>query len=147
MNKKLTPFLLLLILALLVFILRRCSGDVSNERGEKKSGQNIPAKKRGFNRNVQQLEYTAHALCRMDCRKISGADVKEIMQVGKINYRKSDLQDKPCPTYALEGYTNENEHLRIVFAQCNEKTKVVTTINLDEEVECHCPGDENKVKR
>ena len=66
------------------------------------------------------------------------------MEKGKINYRKSDLQDTPCPTYALEGYTGDKEHLRVVFAQCNTITKVVTCINLDEEFACDCPGDQRK---
>ena len=82
----------------------------------------------------------------MQCRKISQAEVEEIMQDGKINYAKSDVNDKPCPTYALEGITNDNQRVRIVFAQCDFKTKVVTSIDLDTDWECHCPGDDDKYK-
>ncbi len=41
---------------------------------------------RGFDRRVSYIEYTEHAKCRMQCRKISQAEVEEIMRDGKINY-------------------------------------------------------------
>lgn len=143
MNKnKIAPYILLILLALLVLVLRRCMGDRKEPTRNSTKRNTSGGRNRGFDRTVNYLEYTQHARCRMDCRKISQADVKEIMQEGNINYRKSDVKDKPCPTYALEGYTDDREHLRVVFAQCATKTKVVTCINLDEEFECHCPGDD-----
>ena len=60
---------------------------------------------KGFDRRVSYLEYSNHARCRMQCRKISQAEVEEIMRDGKINYNKSDLQNARCPRYALEGVT------------------------------------------
>ena len=98
----------------------------------------------GFDRRTSFLEYTKHATCRMDCRQITAAEVQDIMQKGTINYRKSNVKAHPCPTYALEGYTSDNQHVRIVFGQCDKKTKVITCIDLDKEWQCHCPGDENK---
>jgi hypothetical protein len=29
----------------------------------------------------------------------------------------------------------------VVFAQCDDETKVVTCYNLEEDFDCHCPGD------
>jgi hypothetical protein len=82
----------------------------------------------------------------MECRHISQAEVEHIMQIGKINYNKSDLQNTRCPRYAVEGITDDNQRVRIVYAQCNEKTEVVTVIDLDTEWQCHCPGDDDKYK-
>ncbi|HET6724142.1 MAG TPA: DUF4258 domain-containing protein, partial [Chitinophagaceae bacterium] len=84
------------------------------------------------------------AKCRMECRKISQSEVEEIMQAGKINYNKSDLKNARCPRYAVEGVTADNQKVRIVFAQCNEKTQVVTVIDLNTEWTCNCPGDDKK---
>jgi hypothetical protein len=70
--------------------------------------------------------------------------VEDIMQNGKINYNKSDVKNARCPRYAVEGITVDDQKVRIVFAQCNEKTNVVTVIDLDTEWECHCPGDDKK---
>jgi hypothetical protein len=93
----------------------------------------------GFDRDTDYLEYTKHAKCRMECRRISEAEVKEIMEKGAINYRKSNVKAHPCPVYALEGVTSEDDQrVRIVFAQCNGKTKVVTCIDLDNEFKCAC---------
>lgn len=80
----------------------------------------------------------------MKCRKISQAEVEEIMQDGKINYNKSDLKNARCPRYALEGITRDRQDVRIVFAQCNEKTEVVTVIDLGNDWTCNCHGDDNK---
>ncbi|MDQ3844533.1 MAG: DUF4258 domain-containing protein [Bacteroidota bacterium] len=93
---------------------------------------------------MSYIEYTQHALCRMDCRHISKSDIADIMRTGEINYKKTNLHDRPCPTYAVQGYTNDGEHLRVIFAQCENRTKVITCFNLNEDFECHCPGDEKK---
>ncbi len=143
MNKKWLPFLLILILGIALFLVRKFRNDDTSgtarkiEKGTSKVNRNY-----GFDRRVSYLEYTEHAKCRMKCRKITQAEVEEIMKDGKINYSKSDVKDKPCPIYALEGITNDNQKVRIIFAQCDYKTKVVTSIDLNQDWECHCPGDD-----
>lgn len=93
----------------------------------------------GLNRHASHLVYTKHARCRMDCRKIDESEVKEILEKGTINNDKSDPADKPCPSYALEGTTHDNQRVRIVFASCNtDEVKVVTCIDLDTDWECAC---------
>jgi hypothetical protein len=82
----------------------------------------------------------------MECRHISELEVEETMQEGKINYKKSDIRNSRCPRYAIEEITKDDQHIRVVFAQCNDYTEVVTVIDLDTEWTCHCPGDDNKYK-
>jgi len=146
--KKATPYVLLVVLALLVFIIRNCSssGKPSGRREHPRPAATDEVNRnRGFDRRTGFLEYTKHAQCRMECRHVTPEEVQDIMQHGEVNYRKSETGGRPCPTYALEGYTQqEHQHLRIVFAQCDYKTKVVTCIDLDTDFECHCPGDGNK---
>lgn len=84
------------------------------------------------------LKYTRHARCRMDCRKIDESEVEYIVRFGKVNLRKSDPKDAPCPTYSLEGITKDNQEVRIVFADCPGSTKVITAIDLGEDHKCHC---------
>jgi len=86
----------------------------------------------------KRLVYTAHAKCRMGCRYIDKSEIDFIRKEGKINYRKSDMQDKPCPTIAKEGRTKDGQMVRIVFAECDRETKVVTAIDLEENHKCHC---------
>ncbi len=124
-----TLSLLLILVLLVVFIYKRWQEPV---RGEL------------FDRTPSSLIYTKHALCRMNCRHISREDIAEIMKKGIIHLGKSDRFDKPCPTYALQGETSDGEKLRVIFAQCEKETKVITCYNLEEEFECHCPGDEKK---
>lgn len=129
-------FLLLLVLAVL-FV----------QKWKDLSKDNDALRQRGFDRRTSTLEYTKHARCRMDCRHITETDINEIMLDGEINYAKSDLRDEPCPTYALQGHTTDGQYLRVVFAQCESETKVVTCYDLEKDFECHCPGDEKKNKR
>lgn len=87
----------------------------------------------------EELVYTKHANCRMDCRTISKAEVEDILYNGKVNWEKTRKNDQPCPSYALEGNTADGQRVRIVFADCNNATKVVTAIDLENEYDCYCP--------
>jgi len=84
------------------------------------------------------LYYTKHALCRMDCRYITEDHVTYVLTNGGVNYSKSKVHDAPCPSYALEGDTEDGRYLRIVFAKCDSLTKVVTAIDLNKNHYCDC---------
>jgi Domain of unknown function (DUF4258) len=85
------------------------------------------------------LIYTRHARCRMDCRHISEADIREVLREGHVNEAKSQQNQRPCPTYAIEDRRNsDGVHLRIVFAKCDNMVKVVTCIDRDDEFSCDC---------
>ena len=103
--------------------------DVTNDK--QKDPASDVNRNRGFDRRISYIEYTEHAKCRMQCRNISQAEVEEIMKDGKINYNKSDVNAKPCPAYAVEGITKDDQRVRIVFGQCDFKTKVITCIDLE----------------
>ena len=129
--KKRSVFLPLVLLALvfIAFLVRRW---------------NEPERKEAFDRKPAKVVYTKHALCRMDCRRISKEEIAEIMQKGAINFNRSNRMDRPCPTFALQGRTSSGEKLRVIFAQCPEQTNVITCYNLEVDFECHCPGDDKK---
>ena len=84
------------------------------------------------------LIYTKHALCRMKCRQIDESEIQEIIAAGTVNQNKSNANDQPCPTVALEGTSHDNQQLRIVFARCGDQVKVVTCIDLKNNYECDC---------
>jgi len=144
LNKKWIPYLIIIVMAIVLFFIRKNKQD-DTPKPKITTGKRDAAainRNRGFDRRVSYIEYTEHAKCRMQCRKISQDEVEEIMKEGKINYAKSDVNDRPCPTYALEGITKDNQRVRIIFAQCDYKTKVITSIDLNTDWECHCPGDD-----
>ena len=85
-----------------------------------------------------QIILTKHARCRMDCRHITIKEIHEILDDGTINYSKSEPDAHPDPKYALEGYTEEKQHLRIIIAPENDKLIVVTCIELGVEWQCDC---------
>ncbi len=154
MNKKWLPYILMALMVVAILVIKKCSEsrvpdpppDVTNTDKPKDPASNPTNRDRGFDRRIGYLEYSNHANCRMKCRKISKAEVEEIMQEGKINYDKSDVNNARCPRYAVEGITKDDQRVRIVFAQCNDKTVVVTVIDLETDYACHCPGDDDKYK-
>jgi hypothetical protein len=80
--------------------------------------------------SYQRLEYTRHGACRMACRGITEQEIKALLKTGKINYDKSNVHDQPCGTYAVEGATKDGQQVRIVIADCDTISKVVTAIDL-----------------
>ena len=85
-----------------------------------------------------RLIYTKHARCRMDCRKIDEAEVREILERGRINNAKSEPAGRPDPKYAMEGKTRDNQEVRIVFAPTKKGVVVVTVIDLGTDWTCNC---------
>lgn len=150
LNKKWLPRILILLMVVAVIVAKTCKYSnyshrkpgVTTNDNRKDPASNKTGRDKAFDRRTVLLEYSNHAKCRMQCRHISQAEVEEIMRDGEINYNKSDLQNDRCPRYAVEGITQDNQNVRIVFAQCNEKTEVVTVIDLNTEWSCHCPGDD-----
>ena len=125
-KSRATLSLIIVLLLLFVFVYKRWQEPVRHE---------------AFDRHPAHLYYTKHALCRMDCRHITKEEINEIMRKGIINFNKSFRNDRPCPTFALQGQTSDGDKLRVIFAQCSDETKVVTCYNLEQDFECHCPGD------
>jgi hypothetical protein len=148
--RKTAPLLLVLVVIVAVFIVIRLRTNSSSVKDQttfnRESSSNSVNRDRGFDRRVSYLHYSNHATCRMQCRHITREEVEEAMRDGKINYNKSDIRNSRCPRYALEEVTKDNQRVRIVFAQCNTYTEVVTVIDLDTKWTCDCPGDDNKYK-
>jgi Domain of unknown function (DUF4258) len=84
------------------------------------------------------LVLTRHARCRMDCRHITTKEIHEILDSGTINYSKSEPDARPDPKYAVEGYTSERQHLRIILAPEGDKLVIITCIELGVEWACSC---------
>lgn len=133
--KKAGPYIFLLLLFFIAAWL--VNGDSNIEsNSENKTTQ---TDKQGLNRNPQQINYSKHARCRMDCRKVSEIEVEELLQDGTINYKKSDLKGESCrKKYAVEGISRDKQKLRIIFAPCADEVTVVTVIDLQTEWECEC---------
>ena len=138
MNRKWWPILIVLPLVAVVFFIIYRQGNNGDNRPPTSVNRD-----RGFDRRTEILKISNHARCRMKCRQISMQEIEQIMREGKINYKKSDLRASRCPRYAVEGRTNDNQRVRIIFAQCNVNTTVVTVIDLETEWSCDCPGDEH----
>ena len=92
-----------------------------------------------LNRHPSKIHYSRHARCRMGCRFVDESEVKEILDQGRINFSKSDLQRDAChKRYALEGTSHDKQKLRIIVAECHDELTVITVIDLGNEWPCQC---------
>ena len=150
MIKKYLPFFILIAAAFLLFFIKK------NQRGNMlqkySTGQaenritmsaSLPSKEKGndeqgIKRNANNIIFSKHAKCRMDCRKIGELEVKEILKNGILNSKKIQ-SNKRGKTYIIEGYTYDKQLVRIVFApKGNHSLVVVTVIDLETEWACDC---------
>ena len=88
--------------------------------------------------NGKIVEIADHAACRMDCRKVSKEDVRQVLLKGKQNDEKSEPNHPSCPRFVLESKTNNKEALRIVIADCEDKAILITVIDLKNNYKCDC---------
>ncbi|QEC66399.1 DUF4258 domain-containing protein [Panacibacter ginsenosidivorans] len=142
--KKALPLILLVVLAVIALSLKQCNNITNDVRPTIKNKKQTDTtqqdySKRGLNRNPSHINYSKHARCRMDCRHIDEAEVKQILREGKINYTKSELKGEDCKKkYAVEGNTKDDQKVRIIFAPCADEVTVVTVIDLGKEWVCDC---------
>ena len=135
-SNRYAPLVAIIILVIALAIVKQCSP----KKNDTKTRTETTANSRGFNRNPSAINYSKHARCRMDCRKITESEVQAILKSGTINYSKSELGNLPdCKKkYALEGNTNDGQRVRMIFAPCQTEVTVVTVIDLGQEWPCAC---------
>ena len=135
---KLFPFLLLLGLAVVAIGIKQCK-QIPDKKSSIQITEVTDKQPRGLNRNPSHINYSKHAKCRMACRHIDEAEITDLLKNGTINYKKSELQGENCrKKYAVEGYSKDRQHLRLIFAPCGDEMTVVTCIDLDQEWTCDC---------
>ena len=150
MLKKYLPYILLIAAALFLFFVKKNQRGATSQKTKTEQTEDrvtVPAvlptdekqdEVEGFNRNTENLIFSKHAKCRMDCRKIDESEIREILKNGQINYKKIQ-NDKRGKTYPVEGYTHDKQHVRIVFApKGDDALVVVTVIDLETEWKCDC---------
>ncbi len=147
--KKILPIVLLVLMAIAAIALKRCNSHDAKlpvptpRQSNPKPTTNGATVQQDDNlkldRNAAEFYFTKHARCRMKCRQITQQEIKDILINGTVNYNKSNLQDPRGATYALEGYTKDKQHVRVIFAPKQSHLTVVTVIDIDEEHDCSCP--------
>jgi len=136
MNKKIVPYLVLLVAALFLYWVK------TNQRGKQKDIKRIHVEtdvtNENFDRHPTKIIYSKHAKCRMDCRHIDESEVQQILEKGELNRSKIETSAKGT-SYPLEGITHDGQKVRIVFAPKEDGTTiVVTVIDLETEFKCAC---------
>lgn len=126
------------LLTVLFLFYKQCKKNQTTANTKYKKENTSQKSSGGLDRNPSAINYSKHAKCRMDCRHIDESEVREILQNGKINYRKSEIKTDCGSKYAVEGLTHDQQRVRIIFAPCQTEVTVVTVIDLGTEWSCAC---------
>ncbi len=111
-------------------------GEEQNDNKPPGPRDNIDLGETGY--RGKDFIYTKHARCRMGCRKIDKGEVAYVLENGKINQRKSNPSDRPCPTYSYEARSDDGQMIRAVIAECDRSVKLITVIDLENNYRCNC---------
>lgn len=143
--KKAIPYLILAVFFVVALFVRQCREGSTQTPEASTTTRKIDNSKTSRSENnlerfrnpEEEYFFTKHARCRMECRRITQKEVKEIVRKADVNYNKSDLNDPKGPTYAVEGYTaKDRQHVRVIVAPKQKHLSIVTVIDLDKEWEC-----------
>jgi hypothetical protein len=145
--KKLIPYVLLAVLFVVALGVRQCRNSEELGKDDSPVSNSTPKPKKTTEDNRSNLDvfrdpeseyfFTKHARCRMECRKITQKEVKEIVRKADVNYNKSELDAAQGPKYAVEGYTSKDrQHIRVIVAPKQRHLSIVTVIDLDKDWEC-----------
>lgn len=79
-----------------------------------------------------QFRYSERVECNMKCRKITHAEVEEILRNGEVNFSESDTRGAIVPSYAIEGKTSANKNLRVLVTifERDSVAEITTVVNL-----------------
>lgn len=137
-RKNRASLILLVVMLVIYFVFFRKKEGTNKDSRNHRSIVSNKSDKRQKRFRQHAVYFTKHALCRMGCRQIDSSEVREILADGEINYDKSDLKSSPCPKYALEGLTHDQQRVRVIVGDCESRASIVTVIDLDHDFECDC---------
>lgn len=100
-----------------------------------------PRKKLTFNRNPSRIEYTAFALCRMECYSINANSIVSIFRNGKVLNRE---RNETCNVYKINTFTKDGRDIYISVEQCGTVAKVADCYIENRKLPCKCFDNENK---
>lgn len=121
--------------------------EVQEEEGGRTNSNEAPNEPTPSDFTERDLRYedkaikiTHHARCRMDCRYIDAYEIQEVIDQGNINHRKSQSNPAPgkCPTIAYEGVTKDDQTVRVIVGDCDNRPIIITVIDLKNEYNCTC---------
>jgi hypothetical protein len=80
----------------------------------------------------------------MKCYRFTANDITEVLKNGEVNFSESDINEWPCPIFAIRGVTNGGKKLGILVAQCGRVAKIRSCDKTDVKNNCDCPAEQTK---
>lgn len=83
------------------------------------------------------LVFTEHAQCRLDCRRVTKAEVVQALRSGSVNNQKSAPKARPCPKWVVDAAVRDEvngrpKNVQTVVLGCPTESRVLTVIDRGE---------------
>ncbi|MBZ9650553.1 DUF4258 domain-containing protein [Psychroflexus montanilacus] len=79
-------------------------------------------------RNKERI-VSKDALLFFEAQQIDTSYISYILKAGDVNFKKSDIEAKPCKIYQVEGKVNKKE-LGLIFENCDSTAVLKRVFNL-----------------
>jgi hypothetical protein len=85
----------------------------------------------------QKREQSEKFNCEMQQFSISDADVDKVMHNGKVNFEKSEVRQKPCGHYFVEGETKTGSPITFQIDDCDTISRFVSILFEGQKSNCN----------
>ncbi|MCS7075010.1 MAG: hypothetical protein NZ108_11130 [Bacteroidia bacterium] len=91
------------------------------------------------------IKVTPLAACRMKCLKVTEEHTREVLREGKIDMKKSQPTQKPCPIYHVSDVTKDGQKMEFLVQSCKDYIRILSLNNPSKNANCDCK-DKDKDK-
>ena len=93
------------------------------------------------------IKLTPLAACRMKCLKVTEQHVREVLREGKIDMKKSQPSQKPCPVYHVTDVTKDGQKMEFLVQSCKDNIRILSLNNPSKNAACDCKEKEKTDKK
>jgi hypothetical protein len=134
MKKNNSAYIILLLAALFFFFIKINQRGKNTNIRSRVTVQNASDTYLKIRDTAKNIIYTEKIICKMNCMGITKVDVKEIMQVGELNF--DEAEETADNVYPIKGKTTTGKNLVISMLLEDTCKRLVTVVNKDTTNNC-----------
>ena len=85
-----------------------------------------------------KLTFSNKSTCEMNCNAITSAEIQEFLKKSDVNFGASQVHQKPCPIYVMEGKSTSGKDLTVSYQQCDSSVEIIS-VALNPKIKEPCP--------
>ena len=74
----------------------------------------------------QKREFSSQLQCQMNAFAISKEEINNVLHNGKVNFDKSEVRQKPCRIYIVEGKLKGGKNVELLIKDCDTVSNFIS---------------------